>query len=152
MAKRRAGSRTTSLTPTTKSQDSTRNTWLQRTCNIPLERSQRDLQFCSRPHCDPRSARKVMGLQSRRVPFDAISGFPAGNPGKNNHLDVASVESCRVYYKGEVVSFPKGEGAGFPTKRSEVVAYSRARSVCVFKVNPSSPVACPNTKRFHDEF
>jgi len=59
--------------------------------------------------------------------------------------------SHKVYYKGEVVGFPKGEGAGFPTKGSEVVAYSRARSVCVFKVSPSSPVACPNTKRIQHE-
>jgi len=95
---------------------------------------------------------ELWGSKVAGVPFGAISGLPPGSPGKNSHLDVASVESCRVYYKGEVVGFPKGEGAGFPTKRSEVVAYSRARSVCVFKMSPSSPVACPNTKRFHDEF
>jgi len=95
---------------------------------------------------------KLWGSKVPGVPFGAISGVPAGSPGKNSHLDVASVESCRVYYKGEVVGFPKGEDAGFPTEGSEVVAYSRAWSVCVFKVSPSSPVACPNTKRFHDEF
>jgi len=95
---------------------------------------------------------KLWGSKFARVPFGAILGVPPGSPGKNSHLDVASVETYRVYYKGEVVGFPKEEGAGFSTKGSEVVAYSRARSVCVFKVSPNSPVACPNTKRFHDEF
>jgi hypothetical protein len=49
---------------TTKSRESTRNTWLQTTCDIPLKNSRRELQLCFRPHFDPRSARKVMGLQS----------------------------------------------------------------------------------------
>ncbi len=72
-------------------------------------------------------------------------------PGQKGHLDATPAASHRVYYKGEVVGFPKGEGAGFPTKGNEVVAYFRARSVCVFKVSPSSPVACPNTKRIQHE-
>jgi hypothetical protein len=93
--------------PTTKSRESTRNTWLQRTCDIPLERSWRDLQLFFRPHCDPRSARKVMGLQSPGSPIWRDFGTPFGSPGKNSHLDVASVESCRVYYKGEGGGFPQ---------------------------------------------
>jgi len=91
-----------------------------------------------------------MKLQSRGSP---------GVPGQKGHLDATPAASHRVYYKGEVVGFPKGEvvgfpkgeGAGFPTKGNEVVAYFRARSVCVFKVSPSSPVACPNTKRIQHE-
>jgi hypothetical protein len=35
-----------------------------------------------------------------------ILGLPLGNPGAKNHLDVAPVESCRVYYKGEGGGFP----------------------------------------------
>jgi len=54
--------------PTRKSRESTRFIWLQTTCHIPLESSRRELQLCFRPHFDPRSARKVMGLQSRRSP------------------------------------------------------------------------------------
>jgi hypothetical protein len=54
--------------PTTKSRESTRNTWLQTMCDIPLESSRRELQLCFRPHFDPRSARKVMGLQSLGSP------------------------------------------------------------------------------------
>jgi len=41
------------------------------------------------------------------VPFGAISGLPLESPGKNSHLDVASVESCRIYYKGEGGGFPQ---------------------------------------------
>jgi hypothetical protein len=98
--------------PTTKSRESTRNTWLQRTCDIPLERSRRDLQLCFRPHCDPSLLAKLWGSKVPGVPFGAISGLPLGSPEKNSHLDVASVESCRVYYKGE--------GGGFPQVRAVV--------------------------------
>jgi hypothetical protein len=55
---------------------------------------------------------KLWGSKVARVPFGAISGLPLGSPGKNSHLDVASVESCRVYYKGE--------GGGFPQVRAVV--------------------------------
>jgi len=43
---------------------------------------------------------KLWGSKVVGVPFGVISGLPLGSLGKNNHLDVASVESCRVYYKG----------------------------------------------------
>jgi hypothetical protein len=55
---------------------------------------------------------KLWGSKVPGVPFGAISGLPLGSPGKNSHLDVASVESCRVYYKGE--------GGGFPQVRAVV--------------------------------
>jgi len=55
---------------------------------------------------------KLWGSKVARVPFGAISGLPFESPGKNSHLDVASVESCRVYYKGE--------GGGFPQVRTVV--------------------------------
>jgi hypothetical protein len=55
---------------------------------------------------------KLWGSKVAGVPFGAISRLPLGSPGKNNHLDVASVESCRVYYKGE--------GGGFPQVRAVV--------------------------------
>jgi len=41
-------------------------------------------------------ASKVPGLQP-----GTISGLQLGSPGKKSHLDVASAESCRVYYMGE---------------------------------------------------
>jgi hypothetical protein len=55
---------------------------------------------------------KLWGSKVAGVPFGAISGLPLGSPGKNSHLDVASVESCKVYYKGE--------GGGFPQVRAVV--------------------------------
>jgi hypothetical protein len=49
---------------------------------------------------------KLWGSKVPGVPFGAISRLPRGSPGKNIHLDVAFVESCRVYYKGEGGGFP----------------------------------------------
>jgi hypothetical protein len=95
--------------PTTKSQKSTWFTWLQKACDISLERSQRELQLCFRLHLYWRSNRKVMGLSSHESPNLANFG---GSPGTKSHLDVASVESHIVYYKGE--------GGGFPQVRAMV--------------------------------
>ncbi len=61
-------------------------------------------------------------------------------------MDAGPVERHRVYYKGEGVGFPKGEGGDFPKSKGEgvgfpkggrcwlpqgskVVAYSRVRAV-----------------------
>jgi hypothetical protein len=63
--------------PTTKSQESTRNTWLQTSCDIPLKSSRRKLQLCFRPHFDPRFSRKVMGLQSPGSLVGRDFGTPA---------------------------------------------------------------------------
>jgi hypothetical protein len=41
-----------------------------------------------------------------------ISGLPLGSPRTKSHLDVAPVERCKVYYKGE--------GGGFPQLRAVV--------------------------------
>jgi hypothetical protein len=41
-----------------------------------------------------------------------IFGLPLGSPGTKNHLNVAPVESGKVYYKGE--------GGGFPQVRAVV--------------------------------
>jgi hypothetical protein len=53
---------------TRRSQELTRFTWLQRACNISLERSWQELQLCFTPQLDSRSVRKVMGFQSCRSP------------------------------------------------------------------------------------
>ncbi len=45
---------------------------------------------------------KVPGLQP-----GTISGLQLGSPGKKSHLDVASAESCKVYYMGEGDGFPR---------------------------------------------
>jgi hypothetical protein len=50
---------------------------------------------------------KVPGLQP-----GTVSGLQLGSRGKKSHLDVASTESCRVYYTGE--------GGGSPRVRAVV--------------------------------
>jgi hypothetical protein len=55
---------------------------------------------------------KLWGSKVTRVPAGGISGLPLGSPGKNSHLDVASVESCRVYYRGGRWWLPPNPGRG----------------------------------------
>jgi hypothetical protein len=62
--------------PTTKSRESTRFTWLQMTCHIPLESSRRELQLCFRPHYDQSSAQEVMRPQSPGSPSWRDFGTP----------------------------------------------------------------------------
>ncbi len=47
-------------------------------------------------------APKVVG-----VPIVGISGLPLGSLETKSHLDVASVERCKIYYKGEGGGFPQ---------------------------------------------
>jgi hypothetical protein len=47
------------------------------------------------------STPKIPGLQA-----GTVSGLHLGSLGKNSHSDVASVWSCREYYKGEGCGFP----------------------------------------------
>jgi hypothetical protein len=62
-----------------------------------------------------------------------VSGFHFGSPRTKNHSDVTSANEHKEYYMGE--------GGGFP----------RVRAV-VNQMSPRLPVACPNTKRMHNEF
>jgi hypothetical protein len=96
-SKERLGVKLTIWLPTTKSRESTQIPCMQAACNIPLENFQRGLQFCLRPHCNQRSARKVMGPQSRESP----------SLGTKCHLDVGPVEGRIKYYKGEGGGFPQ---------------------------------------------
>ncbi len=63
-------------------------------------------------------------------------------------MDVASVESHRVYYKGEGVGFPKGEGVGFP--KGEGVGFPKGvRWWLIPKSGPwqvPTPKGVPNAK------
>jgi hypothetical protein len=105
MIKRKAGSQTGNVTLTTKSWESTRFTCVQAMCDILLEKSQWGLQLCLKLHRNQRSTWKVMGSQNR--------GSPNGGSFEiKNHLDVASIERCKIYYKGE--------GGGFPQVRAVV--------------------------------
>jgi hypothetical protein len=56
--------------------------------------------------------KKLCALKVAGYPNVGISGHPLGSPGTKSHLDVAHVERCRVYYKGE--------GGGFPQVRAVV--------------------------------
>jgi hypothetical protein len=80
---------------TRKSQESTRFTWLQMTCDIPLESSWRELQLCFRPHLNPRSTRKVMLLQSR----ESSNWHDFESPGREKPFGCSP--------RGEVQSFPQ---------------------------------------------
>ncbi len=41
------------------------------------------------------------------IPVVGISKLPLGSHKTKSHLDVAHVERCRVYYKGESGGFPQ---------------------------------------------
>ncbi len=63
--------------------------------------------------------RKLCALKVARVPIVGISGFTLGSPKTKNHLDVALVERCKVYYMGE--------GGGFPLVQAWWVLWVRNR-------------------------
>jgi hypothetical protein len=50
---------------------------------------------------------KLCTFEVAGVPIVGILGLSLGNLGTKNHLDVAHVERCRVYYKGEGGGFPQ---------------------------------------------
>jgi hypothetical protein len=50
---------------------------------------------------------KLWGPKVAGVPTLAISGLPLGSPETKSHLDVGTMERCRVYYKGKVVASPQ---------------------------------------------
>jgi hypothetical protein len=71
--------------------------------------------------------KKLYTLKVVGVLVVGISGLPLGSPGTKSHLDVAPVESCKVYYMGE--------GGGFPQVQAVVSL-----------VSPKSPMTHPSTK------
>jgi hypothetical protein len=112
MAKRRTGSRTASLTPDHKKPGI--DPIYLASGGVPHRWKALDesYNFASDHIAIQGLLAKLWGSKVAGVPFDAISGLPLGSPGKNNHLDVAPVEGCRIYYKGE--------GGGFPQVRAVV--------------------------------
>jgi hypothetical protein len=97
--------------PTTKSQESTRNTWLQATCDIPLESSRRELQLCFRPHFYPRSSRKVMRLQSPGSSGGRDFGTPARESRESRERKAIWMwvpwRVTKYTIRGKVVASPK---------------------------------------------
>jgi hypothetical protein len=70
---------------------------------------------------------KLCALKITEVSIVGISGLPFESPGVKSHLDVASMENRKVYYKGE--------GGGFPQVRAVVSL-----------VSSRLPVTRPSTK------
>jgi len=93
--------------PTTKSLESTSFRRRLKECNTALKSSWRELQLWFRPRPDPSSGRGAMSVQSPGTPTWDNFGTQLRSPGKKSHLDVASAESCRVYYMGEGGGFPR---------------------------------------------
>jgi len=98
--------------PITKSRESTSSRRHLKECDMALKNSRWELQLWFRARPDSSSGKelwpsKVPGLQPR-----IVSGLQLGSPEKKSHLDVALVESCRIYYMGE--------GGGFPRVRAVV--------------------------------
>ncbi|CAK9253709.1 unnamed protein product [Sphagnum jensenii] len=113
--------------------------WLttKKTCDIPLERSRRDLQVCFGPRFHRRSAPKVMRVQSPGSPAGRDFGTPAR-------------ESRESRDKMSIWVPPPRPGAEY-TIGSEVVAHSQARGV-VCESESEFTRGCPNSKRTQNEF
>jgi hypothetical protein len=99
--------------PTTRSRESTRNTWLQTTCHIPLEKSRRELQLCFRPHCDRSSAQEVMRPQSPESPNWRDFGTPARESRESRERKAIWMQApwrgTEYTIRGKVVASPKSE-------------------------------------------
>jgi hypothetical protein len=108
MAKRRAGSRITNLTPDQKksgidpiylaADDVPHTVGKLSTRATTLLQTVLRFEVCSQSYRAPKSR------ESRLVRFQDSH---AGVPGEKSHLDVGPVERSRVYYKGEGGGFPK---------------------------------------------
>ncbi len=83
------------------------------TCDISLEKAlAKAYNFASDLIMIKGLHRKLCALKVVKVRIIGIFGLPLGRPGTKSHLDVAPMESCKVYYKGE--------GGGFPQVRAVV--------------------------------
>jgi hypothetical protein len=92
--------------PTTKSRESTSSRRPTTVCDMALESPRGELQHWFRP-CSNRTWKLGdMSSQSPGTPIGTVSGLQLESPRKKSHLDVASAESCREYYKGEGGGFP----------------------------------------------
>jgi hypothetical protein len=95
---------------TQKSRESTRFTCLQTTCDIPLESSRRELQLCLRPHLDPSSSRKVMGLQSCESPSWRDFKTPTRESRERKTIWMwAPWRGAEYTIRGKVVASPKSK-------------------------------------------
>ncbi len=72
-----------------------------------VRNSRQELQLCFRPCHDQTLQSGDICVQSPKTPTGTILGLHFRSPGKKSHLDAASTESCRIYYKGEGGGFPQ---------------------------------------------
>jgi hypothetical protein len=72
---------------------------------------------------------KLWAPKVGKVPVVGIPGLPFGSPKTKNHLDVAPVERCRVYYKGEGGGLPPSMGHGESCESELPVAHLSTQSV-----------------------
>jgi hypothetical protein len=98
--------------PTTKSRKLTSCRRPMTVRDMALESSRGELQHWLKPRSNRTWQLGDMSSQSLGTPIGTISGLQLGSLGKKSHLDVASAERCREYYKGE--------GGGFPRVRAMV--------------------------------
>jgi hypothetical protein len=97
---------------TIKSRESTSSQRPMTVCDMVLENSRGELQHWFRPRSNRTWQSGDMSSQSSETPIGTILGLQLGSLGKKSHLDVASAESCKEYYKWE--------GGGFPRVRAVV--------------------------------
>jgi hypothetical protein len=98
--KERPGVKLAIWLPTTKSQKSTWFPCVQVACDIPLKSFRQGLQFFFRTHCNQRSSREVMRLQSCKSPSYENFGTPTWESKDKKPF------GCGPY--GEVQSILKG--------------------------------------------
>jgi hypothetical protein len=76
-------------------------------CNIPLKRSQQELELWLKPHLNQSSAHKVMSPKVARIPTLGISGLPFESHRTKWHLGAGPMPVHRIYYKREGGGFSK---------------------------------------------
>ncbi len=93
---------------TIKSQESFRFPCVQVVCNIPLESSWRGLQLFFKPHPNQRSAREVMGLQSRGSPsYENFGFFHLWVPRRNDIWVLVLWLVTEYTIRGKMLASPK---------------------------------------------
>ncbi len=86
---------------------------MQTTCDIPLESSRRELQLCFKLRCNPRSARKVMRLQSRGSLGWRSFGTPTWESRDKKAISMWAPWSNAEYtIRSKVVAYSRGPGHG----------------------------------------
>jgi hypothetical protein len=107
MAKRRVEVKLVVWFPTTKSREPTRFTYLHTVCNYYWKALDESYNFASDLISIEGLLAKLWGSKVTGIPTWAISGLSLGSPKTKSHLDVSSVASHRIYYKGEGGDFPQ---------------------------------------------